>query len=66
LRKETERKKQRALELARKRQAEMDDAWNDLKAKDQEVNEEKKGRKRGPRASVPMGSTKKREKMKER
>ncbi len=44
----------------------MDDAWNDLKAKDQEVNEEKKGRKRGPRASVPMGSTKKREKMKER
>lgn len=43
----------------------MDDAWNDLKAKDQEVNEEKKGRREGPELQFPWVQPK-REKMKER
>jgi hypothetical protein len=46
----------------------MDDAWNDLKAKDQEMIDEKKSRKRGPRAqTTAVGApVKKREKAKEK
>lgn len=63
-RKERERKKQRALEIVRKRQAEMDVAWNEFKVKDQEIIEEKKSRKRGPRVVAPVGPAKTKEKAK--
>ena len=61
--KERERRRKRAIEVAQMRQAEMSDAWNELKEQQKAAEEEKKTRKRNanPGGSKPKGRKEKKE-----